>query len=276
MSDTFPRWAVLRPELPRVCRLGLATRGTSRLRIEDVEHAIERGINYLNWCGHPDALSRTVARVGHGRRQLVVAVQFQARTAAAAEEELSELLAQLRTDYIDVLTLYYVESEREWDEIAAPGGVLDFLERQKRQGSLRLVGLTSHQRKLAAGWAATGRLDLLMLRYNAAHRGAEQDVFLVTAQLRMPVITFTGLRWKGLLERTPEDPPRFRPPTAAECYRFCLANPNVTVALTAPGNRTELDHNLTLLEDWRPPSEAEVAGLKAHGDRVHHHARTFW
>jgi predicted aldo/keto reductase-like oxidoreductase len=276
MADTLPRLATLGPDLPRVCRLGLATRGNSRLRIDDVAYAIDRGINYLNWCGHPDGLSRTIARLDRDRSRVAVAVQFQARTAGAAADELSQLLEHLRSPYVDVLTLYYVESGKEWDELSAPGGVLDYLEGQQQRGTVRLVGLTSHQRKLAAAWAGTGRLDLLMVRYNAAHRGAEQDVFPLTGQMNMPVVTFTGLRWKALLESTPDDPRGFRPPPAAECYRFCLAHPGVTVALAAPGNRQELNHTVTLLDDWRLPAPPEIEALRAHGDRVRKHAGVFW
>ncbi|MCW5977406.1 MAG: aldo/keto reductase [Bryobacteraceae bacterium] len=276
MGDSLARWAVLGHDLPRVCRLGLATRGNSRLKVEDVEHAIGRGLNYLNWCGNPDALSQAVAALGAGRERVAVAAQFQARCRREAETEWKRFLRQLRTDYINALTLYYVESQAEWDALAAPGGVLDFLDERKREGALRLIGLTSHQRKLAAGWAGAGRLDMLMIRYNAAHRGAERDVFPVTAALGMPVVTFTGLRWKALLEPTPEAQPAFRPPTAAECYRFCLANPHVAVALAAPAIRSELDHALTLLDDWTLPSAEELQRLRAHGDRVRRHAAEFW
>ena len=122
-----------------------------------------------------------------------------------------------------------------------------------------MVGLTSHQRKLASRWIQSKRLDLLMIRYNAAHRGAEQDVFPVTGQLNIPVVTFTGLRWRALLAETPDDPAGFQPPPATEFYRFCLSNPQVAVALTAPANREELDENLTLLDDWTPPSAVRLA-----------------
>ena len=178
--------AILQADLPAVLRLGLATRGNTLLRNADVEHAIERGVNYLNWCGHRDALSRAVADLGAARRSVVVAVQFQARAQDPAEREFIQILNALRTDYLDIATLYYVESEAEWEEIIAPGGAWDFLAEQKQQGRLRMIGLTSHQRSLAAGWAQSGRLDMLMIRYNAAHRGAERDVFPVTMDSRDP------------------------------------------------------------------------------------------
>jgi predicted aldo/keto reductase-like oxidoreductase len=309
--------------LPPVCRLGLATRGNTHLRAEDVEHAVERGVNYLNWCGKPDGMSRAVAGLGTGRRQVAVAVQFQARTARAAEKEFSRILKELRSDHLDIATLYYVESDEEWRQITAPGGVWDVLQRFQRQRALRMIGLTSHQRKLAAAWArqvagsaaagqrAAGRvapgndaggqdavstppqgapdrpetgpdrvrryrLDMLMVRYNLAHRGAEREVFPVAAARRMPVVTFTGLRWRALIEPTPHDPEGFRPPPASECYRFCLSNPAVSVALMAPDNRRQLDENLRLLDDWRAPEPREAEQLMAHGERVHQHASEFW
>ena len=267
----------LAPGMPEVCRLGLATRGNTHLKIEDVEHAIRCGVNYLNWCGHPDGLSRAVARLGEeSRRQIVVAAQFEARSARDAQREFAAILGELNTSYIDVLTLYYVELQDEWDEITAPGGAWEYLAEQKRKGRLKLIGLTSHQRSRAARWAETMKLDLLMIRYNAAHRGAERDVFPVMQDRRIPVVTFTGLRWKALLASTPEDPSGFTPPSAVECYRFCLANPAVSVALAAPGNRSELNQDLALLDDWRTPEEGVRESLLAHGERVRRTAGEFW
>jgi len=272
----MPGTASLGAGLPPVCRLGLAARGNTHLRVEDVERAVERGINYLNWCGHVDGLSGAVARMGNARKNIVVAAQFQARSAPDAECEFISMLKELGTDYIDVLTLYYVESESEWCEITAPGGAWDYLAEERRRGRVKLIGLTSHQRPLAAQWAESGKLDLLMIRYNAAHRGAEREVFPVAQQLGIPIVTFTGLRWKALLQGTPDDPPEFSPPSAVDCYRFCVSHPAVTVALMAPGNRTELEEDLRLLEDWRAPENGERAQLVEHGERVKRHAGAFW
>jgi predicted aldo/keto reductase-like oxidoreductase len=267
------RTVVLAPGMPEVCRLGLATRGNTHLKSVDVLRAVERGVNYLNWCGHPDGLSSAVAGMGSHRRQVVLAAQFQSRSARDAEREFASMLVELNTDYIDVLTLYYVESQKEWDELIEPGGAWEYLAEQKQRGRLKMIGLTSHQRALAAEWAQSEKLDLLMIRYNAAHRGAEREVFPVT---RIPVVTFTGLRWKALLDRTPDDPPDFAPPSAVECYRFCLAHPAVAVALAAPENRDELEQDLMLLDDWRAPEEQVRETLRAHGDRVRKNAGVFW
>src|SRR5205814_2698860 len=70
-----------------LCRLGLATRGTNRLTPTDIRLALDRGVNFLNWCGTPDGLSETIAALGPRRREVMVCVQFEARTAADAHTE---------------------------------------------------------------------------------------------------------------------------------------------------------------------------------------------
>src|ERR1041384_6379428 len=107
--------------MPAVCRLGLATRGGSRLKPSGVEFAISRGLNYLNWCGNQDGMSQTIRALGRERSKVVVAVQFQSRSSADAAREFEAILTKLRTDYLDVATLYYVESEEEWPGIVSPG-----------------------------------------------------------------------------------------------------------------------------------------------------------
>ena len=54
-------------------------------------------------------------------------MQFAARTAAEAARELRSVLAAVRSDYIDVLTLYYVEHADEWEALRGPGGAAGYL-----------------------------------------------------------------------------------------------------------------------------------------------------
>jgi predicted aldo/keto reductase-like oxidoreductase len=114
-----------------------------------------------------------------------------------------------------------------------------------------------------------------MIRYNAAHRGAEQEVFSVTDAIQMPVIVYTCLRWGALLQPTPDDPPGFVVPRAPAWYRFALQTPSVAVALMAPGDRAELEEDLTVLNSTSPLTSKEFELLAAHGRRVRRHAGGF-
>jgi aryl-alcohol dehydrogenase-like predicted oxidoreductase len=264
-----------------VCRLGLASHGETEITPDDVLHAVGRGVNFLNWAGEadspggPDAFSRAVSSLGRAREAVVVCVQFGARTAADAAGELRSVLATLRTDYVDVLTLYYVERAEEWQQLIEPGGVLDYLRAAQRGGQVHCIGVTSHQRRLAAEMARSGLLDLLMVRYNAAHRGAERDVFPTSDERGVPVIAYTALRWGALLRGTPDDPPGFTVPAAPSWYRFVLQSPSVAVVLAAPHSRGELDQDLEVLGATGPLEADEYARLAAHGERVRGHAGRF-
>jgi aryl-alcohol dehydrogenase-like predicted oxidoreductase len=264
-----------------VCRLGLASYSGNALTPDDVLHALGRGVNFLNWLGlaegqpADDAFSAAVAALGPQRPSIVVCAQFWARTAADAATELRSALAALGTDYIDALTVYYVEEEGEWEGIASPEGSLRYLRDAKRDGTVRRIGVTSHQRPLAARMAESGLLDLVMVRYNAAHRGAEREVFPVTDRLNMPVIAYTALRWGALLRGTPDDPPGFVVPRAPAWYRFVLQHPAVAVALAAPRTRAELDEDLRTLDAAGPLGGEEYAALAEHGQRVRRHAGGF-
>jgi predicted aldo/keto reductase-like oxidoreductase len=236
---------------------------------------VARGVNYLNWCGHDDGIAQAIREKRFARDRVVVAMQLEARNRADADGQLAEALHTLSTDRIDVVTFYYVEEQTEWEEICGPGGAIESLEQARRRGQLRLIGMTTHQRALGAKWAESGKLDLLMIRYNSAHRGAEQDVFPTSERLGIPVVAFTAQRWGALINRTPDSPTGFTPPAAPEWYRFALANPSVSVVLMAPGNRRELEEDLTLLDDWRPPRQDEFQNLAAHGQRVRRHGGSF-
>jgi predicted aldo/keto reductase-like oxidoreductase len=272
---SMARYAELGGGCPRVLRLGLATRGNTHLKAADVAEAVAQGVNYLNWCGHDDGLSQALRERLIERRQVVLAMQLQARDAPSASREVEQALRTLATDRIDIVTFYYVEDESEWDEITRPGGAFETLVDARRRGQLALIGLTTHQRTLGANWIESGKLDLLMLRYNAAHRGAEQDVFPVTDRLRVPVVAFTAQRWGALRAATPDDPPGFKPAPASDWYRFALAQPSVSVVLMAPANGLELHENLALLQDWRAPDPNEFEELAAHGRRVRKHVGAF-
>jgi len=259
----------------RICRLGVSSRGDTNLTVADVHFALEHGVNFLNWCGTTNTFADAIAGLGPRREDILVCVQFEARTAADARRELRRILLELRTDCVDVLTFYYVEEPAEWETLIGTGGALEVCRAAQKAGEVRLLGLTTHKRSLAVTAARSGLLDLLMIRYNAAHRGAEKEVFPVTDALGMPVVVYTCLRWGGLLLGTPDDPPGFRVPRAPSWYRFALESPSVSVALMAPDNRAELEEDLSVLEARGPLAADDYERLAEHGARVRKHGGKF-
>ena len=184
---------------------------------------------------------------------------------------LEKRLRQLRTDYIDVFLLLGVTKPAEF-----PDKVKDELNQLLVEQKVRTVGLSTHDRKFAGRLAAEGTVGTLMIRYNAAHRGAETDIFPFTAEHDPGVIAYTATRWSYLVRRPNKRLwPKTDPiPTAAQAYRFVLSNPSVHTCLTAPRSARELEQNLAVL-DQGPLDPDEMQLLRQFGDVVHHTKKWF-
>jgi hypothetical protein len=139
---------------------------------------------------------------------------------------------------------------------------------------VRHLVVSCHHRPTFATYAADPCWGAIMVRYNAAHRGAEKDVFPVVGDggARPGVIAFTATRWGALIDRRMV--PAIEPvPRPSDCYRFVLGHPAVDVALCGPRDGAELDEAMTALDRGRMDAE-EVAWMARVGDGVRAAATT--
>ena len=113
-----------------------------------------------------------------------------------------------------------------------------------------------------------------MIRYNAAHRGAEHDIFPQLAQYNPGIVSYTATRWTYLLRRPKGWSKDGRIPTAGECYRFVLSNPSVHVCLTAPANESQLTENLAAIRQGSL-NEEDMKFMKDFGDAVYKQYKWF-
>jgi aryl-alcohol dehydrogenase-like predicted oxidoreductase len=70
--------------------------------------------------------------------------------------------------------------------------VRDELQAVRESGLVRAVSISTHDRKLAVELATEGVLDAMMIRYNAAHRGAETEIFPHLPESNPAVVSFTA------------------------------------------------------------------------------------
>ena len=250
-----------------VSRLGIGS--SYGVGAGDVERAVERGINYVYWGSRRrDDFGTAIARVAKRRRDdLVIVVQSYARAGFAMGPSLELALRRLGVDHVDVLLLGMWNSP-------PPERILDAALTLREAGKTRHLMISCHHRPTFPTYIADPCYGGIMVRYNAAHRGAEQEVFpaLASAQAPPGVVAFTATRWGGLLDRrmVPAAEPL---PRASDCYRFALSHPAVDVALCGPRNGAELDEAMTAL-DRGPLSEDERAWMVRVGDGVRGAAMT--
>ncbi|MGC8795344.1 MAG: aldo/keto reductase, partial [Bryobacteraceae bacterium] len=155
-----------------------------------------------------------------------------------------------------------------------PPALREQLRRLKEDGCVRAVGVSCHDRRFAGQLAAARELDVLMVRYNAAHTGAETEVFPHAGDDGPLIVSYTATCWRRLL-RPPKDWPEDRPvPTAGMCYRFSLSNPAVQVCLTAPSSARQLEENLRAVEAG-PLDEQQMRFMREFGEVVHRRGAWF-
>jgi aryl-alcohol dehydrogenase-like predicted oxidoreductase len=245
----------------RVFRVGLSG---SYCRDEGTIRAgIDAGMNYVflyRWHRHTVRVLREV--LPGNREEYVVATGVANLGRWLVRRALEGYLRDLRTDYIDVFHIFWVSA----------GGlkpkILDLLQQFKEEGKIRNIAISTHARKYAAELVRQGKLDAVMMRYNAAHRGAEEEIFPSLHFSQPGVISYTATRWGRLLKPPRHWPTAKRTPTAGDCYRFVLSNPNVHVCLAAPRDERQLREDLDAV--GRGPLSPESAGfMRGFGDVVH-------
>ncbi len=248
-----------------VHRLGLSA--TKRPGKKTIYKALDEGVNFFFCYGFDSHMTKVLKDVFKTRRdQLVVATGAYNLLVwhPDVRKSFEKRLKQLGTDYIDVFLVLGVMKPKQFTPRA-----YDALLRLKEEDKVRCVGLSCHNRQFLGRLAEAGDINAIMMRYNAAHRGAEEDIFPHLAKHNPGVISYTATRW-GYLLRRPKNYPKDAPvPTPGQCYRFVLQNPNVDVCLTAPSNEKQLMENLRALEDG-PLSQEENEFIKKFGDMIHY------
>lgn len=253
----------------QVCRLG--TSASYGVPGDALERAFERGVNYIYWG------SRRLASFGEGlkrlkpqRERIVLVIQSYTRIAGLMAGSLERALRALDFDHADVLLLGM------WNK-PVPPRILDAARQLKQRGLVRFLAVSTHQRTLVPSIAIASDFDVVHFRYNAAHPGAEKEIFPhLPAANRPGMVSFTATSWGQLLGKSglqaffmgghplPKDE---RAPTATDCYRYVLSRPEVDVCLTGPANAAQMDEALEALTRG-PMTEEELAWMARVGRAV--------
>src|SRR5919106_3660001 len=121
-----------------------------REAIRIVHAAVEEGITFLDnaWEYNEHESEERMGRAIADRRDrvfLMTKVCTHGRDAKVAMRQLEESLKRLQTDYLDLWQIHECVYDSDPDLHFAAGGVVEALDRAKRQGKVRFVGFTGHK-----------------------------------------------------------------------------------------------------------------------------------
>ena len=246
-------------------RLGIS--GNYGVSSAAMEEAFERGCNYFHLgymlIGRYAETIKAIKNINRKgkREELVMAIFSYSHTNLITEMMLSRRLRIMGLDHADLIILGYF-NKRPSDRLIQ-GAI-----RLKEKGLVSHLGLSGHNRKLFPKLAGEDIFDLFHIRYNAANRGAEEEVFPYLGKDNRPgIVSFTATRFGQLLDAV-KVPAGEKVPSAADCYRFVLSHPSVDICMTGTRNAEQLKENLRMLESG-PMSEEEMNWMRKVGDHVY-------
>ena len=150
--------------------------------------AEEMGINYFDLYTSDPKVRGSVGDALEGRREKFIIQSHicsvwkdgqykRSREIKEVKEAFEDCLSFLRTDYIDVGMIHYVDAMEDW-KIVADGPVLQYVKELKNSGKIRHIGLSSHNPQVALAAVESGYIEVLMFSVNPCYdlQPASEDV----------------------------------------------------------------------------------------------------
>lgn len=143
-----------------------------------LDRAEEYGVNILDcWMSEPNVRS-SLGQALAGRRehwyiQGHIGSTWQdgqyvrTRDVGKCREAFEDLLARLQTDYIDLGMIHFIDSERDWDT-AMNGPYLDYVKELKAGGTIRHIGMSTHNPVMAKRAVEHGLVEMILFSINPA------------------------------------------------------------------------------------------------------------
>lgn len=293
-SSSLPFYRKLGRTNLTVSCLGLG--GGGGISSEDTLYAFDQGINYFFYSSDlhhflytsmAGALHQLCGRRSSVREKVVLATVTYIKSPEVAASALFDQFQELGIDYIDVFFWGWIGANdgsalndclKISPDLRGPNSVYQRMveriagtsERLKKMGAVRYVGASFHDMNLARQWLNSSVLDVVMVRHNAAHRSAQNQVFnQLDAQdpKRPGIVTFksTGSH-TGVLWNAPDCLSAMCwQPTVPDLYRYSLTQNCVDVCLMGLQRREEIDAAITSIQKGKLTA-AELDYLSIYGD----------
>lgn len=238
-----------------------------------VRAAIDAGVNYFDVApSYGNAEDMLGPALEPYRKRVFLACKTQARTRAAATEELERSLVKLRTDHFDLYQHHAVTKRKDVETILGPGGAMEAFLAARKAGKVRFLGFSAHSVEAALALLDGYAFDSILFPVNYATWNAGGFGAQVLERAKEKGVGVLAL--KALARRPwPEGAPKryakcwYEPlddeAEAKQALRFTLSHP-VTAAIP-PGDEGLFRMTLRLAQAFEPLSAVERESLKARG-----------
>ncbi len=277
----------------RVSEIGMGCEGFVDKPYEQVKEMVDAmetgGVNCIDLYTPNPEFRSNLGQALRGRREKFV---LQAHVCAIWKDgqykrtrELAEVrkgfedqLRRLETDHAEIGMIHYVDSMADWETVLQ-GGVMDYVQELRKQGSILSAGLSSHNPEVALAAVNTGLIDVLMFSVNPCYdlQPAGEDVEELWAEKNyaQPLMNMdpqrrelyetcqrlgvgiTVMKAFGGGDLLSEYSPAGRALTLYQCLNYALTRPAVASVMSGARNLEELKASIAYEE--APSSERDYA-----------------
>lgn len=166
----------------KVSEIGLGAEWLERHNTEEVKEVIEycrkAGINILDcWMSEPNVRSNIGLAIKDHRDHWIIQGHLgstwqdgqyvKTRELPKVKEAFQDLLTRLQTDYVDLGMIHYVDKTTEFEQIMQ-GEFMAYIRQLKREGTIRHIGLSTHNPDVARLAAQQGEVEMILFSVNPA------------------------------------------------------------------------------------------------------------
>ncbi len=232
--------------------LGKEKNATREQAVRCLNHAIDRGITYLDTS--PDYGSEPhVGEVMKTRRdEVFLATKINRRSKDGVLDEIKESLRRLQTDHVDLIQVHAINAWADLEQTLAPDGAIAALEQARDEGLVRFIGITGHARPEILGHAIMQyAFDTVLVALGAADRlVSSPETFLLPRAVERNV-GVVAMKVFGHGEISNRE----------LALRYSLGLKGVSLAIIGLDNERQIDEVVEQAAALRPLEENELETL---------------
>lgn len=242
----------------------LGSVGTEREAIRLVHAAIDAGITFMDnaWEYHQGKSEVRMGKALAGRRGdvfLMSKVCTHGRDAKVGLKQLDESLRRLKTDYLDLWQVHEVAFYNDPERHFMTGGVIDALDKAKKEGKVRFVGFTGHKdpalhlRMLSYGYPFD-TVQMPLNCFDATFRSFEQQVLPELERRGIAAIGMKSLGGEG-------DMVKKKIITAEDGLSYAMSL-NVATTVSGIDSMRVLKQNVAIARGFKPLGTRKMQALR--------------
>ena len=150
-----------------------------KLVVSIVQEALDNGINYIDlFSANPHIRDKIGLALKGKREKVFIAAHLgvsekqgqycRTRDEVECGKFFIDFLSRLRTDWVDILMLHFIDLERDYEKVFN-GGILQLAQKYQGEGKARFIGMSSHDLEVSLKAVKSGQIDVLMYPINIAN-----------------------------------------------------------------------------------------------------------